>query len=82
MKIALAAVVALCILAPSAFAGRPVTDQERVKLEEAIKAQGCSGGKLEFDDGKFEVDDASCNDGKRYDLDFDQSFALIRKRQD
>jgi len=48
-----------------------------VKLEEAIKAQGCSGGKLEFDDGKFEVDDASCNDGKRYDLDFDQSFALI-----
>jgi hypothetical protein len=60
-------------------AGRAVTDEERPKLLAALQAQGCSGGKMEFDDGKFEVDDATCSDGKRYDLDFDTSFRLIRK---
>lgn len=34
---------------------------------------------MEFDDGKFEVDDAKCSDGKTYDLDFDASFKLIKK---
>jgi hypothetical protein len=66
----------------TALAGRPVSDQERTKLEEAVKAQGCSGGKLEFDDGKFEVDDATCSDGKKYDIDFDQAFKLIKKKPD
>jgi hypothetical protein len=65
-----------------ALAGRPVTDQERTKLEDALKAQGCSGGKMEFDDGKFEVDDATCADGKKYDLDFDKAFALTKKKLD
>ena len=63
----------------TALAGRPVSDQERAKLEEAVKAQGCSGGKLEFDDGKFEVDNAKCSDGRTYDLDFDASFKLLKK---
>ena len=46
----------------------------------AVSAQGCSGGKLEFDDGKYEVDNARCNDGKTYDLDFNPSFELIKKK--
>ena len=46
----------------------------------AISAQGCSGGKMEFDDGKYEVDNARCNDGKIYDLDFNPSFELIKKK--
>ena len=50
-----------------ALAGRAVTDDERAKLVSAVSAQGCSGGKMEFDDGKYEVDDARCNDGKTYD---------------
>lgn len=29
---------------------RPVTDQEKVKLEAALKSEGCTGGKVEFDD--------------------------------
>ena len=69
----------LIALASVAFAGRPVTDGERAKLVAASTAQGCTGGKMEFDDGKFEVDNASCKDGKVYDLDFDPSFKLIRK---
>ena len=36
----------------------------------------------EFDDGKFEVDDARCADGKQYDLDSDASFKLIKKALD
>ncbi len=56
---------------------RAVTDQERPKLEAALKEAGCSGGKMEFDDdkaaaypnGKFEVDDSTCQDGKKYDSD-------------
>jgi tellurite resistance protein len=63
-----------------AQADRPITDQEKGRLVEALKAQGCSGGKMEFDDGKFEVDDAICADGKKYDIKFDQSYQMIDKK--
>jgi Peptidase propeptide and YPEB domain len=67
---------------------RAVTDQERPKLEAALKEAGCSGVKMEFDDdkaaahpnGKFEVDDATCQDGKKYDLTFDPAFKLLTKK--
>jgi hypothetical protein len=58
---------------------RPVTAEERTQLVAALQAQGCTGGKMEFDDGKFEVDDAKCSDGRTYDLDFDTSFKLLKK---
>lgn len=69
---------------------RPITDQERPKLEAALKEAGCSGGKMEFDDdktaahpnGKFEVDDATCQDGKKYDLTFDPNFKVLTKKAD
>ena len=77
-----ASALALGLAAGSALADRPVTDQERTQLVTALQAQGCSGGEMEFDDGKFEVDDARCSDGKKYDLDFDASFKLIKKDQD
>ena len=35
---------------------------------------------MEFDDGKYEVDNARCNDGKIYDLDFNPSFELLKKK--
>lgn len=72
----------VALVAGPALADRPVTDQERAKVVEALKAQGCSGGKIEFDDNKFEVDDAVCADGKKYDIDFDQAFALLKKKLD
>jgi hypothetical protein len=70
----------LILLAAPALAGRAVTDEERAKLVSAVSAQGCSGGKMEFDDGKYEVDDVRCNDGKIYDLDFSPTFELIKKK--
>lgn len=80
MQIILMGLVALLLLASDAFAGRAVTNEERTRLVAAVTAQGCSGGKMEFDDGKFEVDDTVCADGKTYDLDFDTSFRLIKKK--
>lgn len=80
MQIILMGLVAFVLMAGDAFAGRAVTDEERTRLVAAVAAQGCSGGKMEFDDGKFEVDDAVCADGKKYDLDFDTSFRLIKKK--
>jgi hypothetical protein len=58
---------------------RPVTAEESAQLVAALQAQGCTGGKMEFDDGKFEVDNAKCSDGRTYDLDFDTSFKLLKK---
>jgi hypothetical protein len=80
--VALVAAVLLTIGGPALAKDRPVTDDERVKLVAALAAQGCSGGKLEFDidDNRFEVDHARCNDGRKYDLEFDTSFKLIKKK--
>lgn len=87
------AVLVIALLVPTAAASakdRPVTDQERPRLEAALKEAGCSGGKMEFDEdkgpahpnGKFEVDDATCQDGKKYDLTFDPSLKLLTRKPD
>jgi hypothetical protein len=73
---------ALILLTAGARADRPVTEEERTKLQPSIAAAGCSGGKVEFDDGQFEVEDATCEEGRIYDLKFDQEFRLIRKKLD
>ena len=85
----LAAAIFAAFNTSAAAKDRPVTDQEKVKLEAALKSEGCAGGKMEFDDdvspthpaGKFEVDDAMCGD-KRYDLAFDHQFKMIKKKVD
>jgi hypothetical protein len=75
----LACVVPLIFVAVAVHADRPLTEDERAKLLSAIAAAGCSGGKLEFDDGRYEVDNARCSDGKIYDLKFDAEFRLVKK---
>ncbi|MBM3564014.1 MAG: PepSY domain-containing protein [Alphaproteobacteria bacterium] len=65
--------------ATPAQADRRLTREETSSLRSAMKDMNCSGGKFEFDDGKFEVDNARCQDGKRYDLTFDQNFKLMNK---
>ena len=63
---------------------RAVTEAERAKLLSAIAAQGCSAGKLQWDDDdrEFEVDDASCTDGKTYDLKFNPDYTIKSKKLD
>jgi len=68
--------------AAGATAGDRPVSEGRVKLLAAVQAQGCSRGKLEFDDGAFEVDDAKCADGKTYDLKFDTSMRLMKKERE
>jgi hypothetical protein len=66
------------LAATPAQADRRLTSEEKSSLRSAMKDMGCSGGKMEVDNGKFEVDDAKCR-GKRYDLTFDQNFKLTNK---
>jgi len=58
-------IVSIAVLALStlpALADRQVTEDERANLVAAAQAEGCSGGKFEFDDDdqQFGVDDAGC----------------------
>jgi hypothetical protein len=80
----LASVALIAVVALPARADRAVTETERAKLESAIAAAGCSGGKMEWDqdDREFEVDDARCKDGRTYDLKFRADYTLKSRKRD
>lgn len=80
MRIFLLACAVLLIVGLPAWADRPLTEEEKTKLLSALNLQACSGGKMEFDDGRYEVDDAQCSDGKTYDLKFGADFQLLGKK--
>ena len=84
MRILLISVALLAIVTMPAKADRPVTDAERAKLIVAVVAQGCTGGKMEWDedDRGFEVEDALCNDGGKYELKLDAEFVFRGKKAD
>ena len=82
MRRILAALAVAALTTSPAWADRPVTDEERAKLVELLRVEGCTGGEMEFDDGKYEVDDARCADGREWDFEFDRNFNLIKKEQD
>jgi hypothetical protein len=73
--------ISLAVAVLPALADRQVTEDERAKLSAAVQAEGCSGGKFELDedDQQFEVDDAVCADGKKYDI---RQMRLKRKNLD
>ena len=82
MRRLLYALAVTSLMSSPAWADRPVTTEERAKLTALLDADGCTGGEMEFDDGKFEVDDARCADGREWDFEFDRDFKLIKKEQD
>jgi hypothetical protein len=84
MRIIVVAAALSIVVAMPAKADRPVTEAERAPLLAALAAQGCTGGELEWDDDdrEFEVDDALCGDGRKYDLKFSADFTLRSKTQD
>jgi hypothetical protein len=84
MRILLISVALLAIVTMPAKADRPVTDAEPAKLIVAVVAQGCTGGKMEWDedDRGFEVEDAVCNDGRKYELKFAAEFLFRSKKAD
>jgi hypothetical protein len=64
-------------LATPALADRPVTAEEREKLVAVLAALGCTGGEMEVDEEAFAVEEATCNDGKSYNFEFDSEFKLL-----
>ena len=84
MRTLVVAAAFLAVVAMPAKADRPVTEAERARLIPAVAAHGCTGGKMEWDedDREFEVDDARCNDGRKYDLKFHADYTLKSKKLD
>ena len=79
---AIAAALAATTLAAPAFAGeRAPTNEERTGIERVLADGGFkTWGKIELDDGRWEIDDARHTDGKKYDVELDrQSFAVLKK---
>jgi hypothetical protein len=68
----------------AALAGKPVSPAEAEKIQAAMKAWGCSGGKMEQETeatGVYEVDDAKCTGGQ-YDIKLDREFKVISLTRD
>ncbi|MFG0286117.1 MAG: PepSY domain-containing protein [Phycisphaerales bacterium JB039] len=63
---------------------RPVTSEERAAIEQVLAAEGCEGGRYEFDidDNEYEVEDAICADGQRYDFELDTLFQITDRDRD
>lgn len=75
---------ALLLVAPvmSAWADdRAPTEEERTKIEEALRAEGFTRWEeIELDDdGHWEVDDAVSSDGREYDLKLDANYTIVER---
>lgn len=80
--IVLAALAILIGAAGSALAREP-TAEERARIESVLRAEGFTRwDDIEFDDGKWEIDDAVDADGQTWDLDLDAALKVIRRERD
>ncbi len=76
----LGAIIATPVLADD---DRPPTAEERTKIEAALKAEGFTAWKeIEFDDNRWEIDDATHADGKVYDVFLRKDMSLVFKTLD
>ena len=78
------AVIVFFFLPSVAVADRAPTPEERAEVEATIKAEGCTGGRIEFDEeGKeFAVKNVQCDDGKPYEFKLDANYAVTKKELD
>jgi hypothetical protein len=83
IKIAAAILASSAFIAGVAFAdGRPPTAEETSAISAALTKAGFSKwGKIEFDDGKWEVDNAVGTNGKMYDVDLSASDLSVIKKE-
>ncbi len=63
---------------------RPVTPEERRQIENSLREAGFTRwGEIEFDDGRFEVDDAVAADGRKYDLELSGAdYSIVSRDRD
>ena len=65
-----------------AFADRAPNPEERAAIERVLREAGFSSwSKIEFDDGRWEVDNARGPDAKTYDLKLDATSFQIMSRE-
>jgi hypothetical protein len=85
MKALFAAAALAATLSPAALAdGRAPNAEEKAAIVDAMQTNGFSTwGKVELDDGKWEIDDAVHKDGLVYDVDLKSGdYAMIKKERD
>lgn len=78
------AIGAAVLLPAAALADRPPTPQERAAVERVLRANGfVSWDDIEFDDGRWEVDDARLRNGQKYDVKLAPgTYRIIRRTRD
>jgi hypothetical protein len=80
-----AALAATMALSTPALADAKLSEDEAKSAAAAATAWGCEGGEWEKETegtGVYELDDAKCKDGNKYDLKFDKDFKLINMSRD
>ncbi|MFH3478400.1 hypothetical protein [Xanthobacter variabilis] len=75
----LAAAGFLALTSGAALADRPLTPTEQEKVQATLTEQGCKGGHVEFDEGIFVVDNATCADGHVYDFKIGPDYKVLHK---
>ena len=74
---------ALALTPMAALADRTPDATERAAIEKALRAAGFTTWKeIELDDGRWEVDDARAEDGRKYDVELDRNYNIIRREPD
>lgn len=77
-----AAIVLATLTAGPAMADRLPTKSERDSISSTLRANGfVSWGKIELDDGRWEVDNARHHSGRVYDVDIKNGRIVHRERE-
>ncbi len=77
-----AAIVLAILTAGPAMADRLPTNSERASVSSTLRANGfVSWGKIERDDGRWEVDNARHSNGRVYDVDIKNGRIVHRERE-
>lgn len=81
---ALAAMPVLPVRAVHADDDRPPTPRERRRIEAALRRHGfVRWGRIELDDGRWEIDDAVRADGREYDVELSRrDLSILRLERD
>lgn len=81
---AIALPASLIVATPALADDRPPTPSERAAIEKVLKDAGyTSWEEIEFDDGRWEVDDARTANGREYDLKLDpKTLKIVSRRAD
>lgn len=72
----------ICVFSIANAGDRNLTPEELEKVGAALKTIGCDTiTESEVDDNEFEVE-VTCEDGKRYEVDLDMNYKVLRKKLD